>query len=113
MLRQSQRLSGNQVTGVMKDGRVFHSPFFILRALDEKKQSQSRLVGVVPVKIGKTSVIRHLVRRRIYEAVRPFMKNIKSGQLIVLFAKAPTLKMKPAQMQQDIEALFVKAGLLR
>ena len=113
MIRRSQRVSGNQIEEAIKRGRVLHSPLFLVRYLSKEGTSSSRVAAVVPVKVAKTSALRHLVRRRIYEAVRPLMSKISTGHVIILFAKSTVLKMKPAEIQPDIKSIFVKAGFLR
>ncbi len=112
MLKRSQRLSGSQFDLVIKKGRVLHSPLFIARILSGERSS-SRVAGVAPVKVAKTSAARHLVRRRIYEAARPLMSEVAPGNLIILLAKQPAIGRKPTDLRQDIRSLFVKAKLLR
>lgn len=97
----------------MNGGRVVHSPFFLARILQEKNGAPARVAAVAPVKAAKTSVIRHLVRRRVYEAVRPLVPKISPGNAVAIFAKPAALKLKPLEMRPDIEAIFVKAGILR
>lgn len=113
MLSRSNRMSGRQVESVIRKGRITHSPFFIVRFILDGGDGSTRLSAVVPVKVGKTSVTRHLVRRRIYEAVRPLSVEISSGTHTVIMAKQPALSTKPLEMRADLRAIFVKAGLLR
>lgn len=90
-----------------------HSPLFLVRILNKGGASPARFAAVVPVKVAKTSVLRHLVRRRTYEAVRPLMARVSPGNSVILFAKPPALPLKPAEMQPEIRNIFVKAGILR
>ncbi len=115
MLRKAQRLNSKQIDQIMKTGRVVHSPVFMARFLktDTSKRAESTLSAIAPVKIAKTSAKRHLVRRRMYEAARDMLKKASPGYEVALIAKEPCVKMKPAQMVPEIQALFVKAGIMR
>ena len=139
MTSRSHRLSTKQFNEVISKGKVFHSPLFLMRAL-QTGEGPARIAAAVPVKIGKTAVIRNNLRRKVYEAVRPLLSDIKEGLHIILFAKTiyapinhwsastPALKSsangsnpksksnKPLTgvlISNDLKGLFVKAGILR
>jgi ribonuclease P protein component len=97
----------------MKNGRVIHSPFFLARIAKGKPDEPARLAAVAPVKIAKTSVARHKIRRRMYEAARPFMQKALPGNTVILFAKQPIVSAEFADLRRATEDIFVKAGLLR
>lgn len=73
----------------------------------------AKLAAVAPVKAAKTAVLRHRVRRKIYEAARPLVARLPGACTVLVFAKAAALERPVAEMRADLEALFVKAGLLR
>ena len=122
-------MSGRQLEAVIKEGRVIHSPLFTVRFLFVDDREGDRFASVVPSKVGKTSAMRHLVRRRMYEAVRYIINGIgknrestkdsytKDGIApkyhVVILAKNAALDAKPAEMSADLRQIFVKAGLLR
>ena len=85
MLVKSKRLSTRQFNEVMKKGRFAHSPLFMLRILTNKKGT--RIAAVAPQKIAKKAVTRNRIRRRMYEAVKPFMGSIVSDAWLIIFAK--------------------------
>ncbi len=113
MLPRPHRISGDLFDKIMNEGKVVHSPFFLARVFREKNGAPARVAAVVSVKVGKISAVRHLVKRRIYEAVRPLVPKMLPGNAVILLAKPTVLKLKPLEMQPDIEAVFVKAGVLR
>jgi len=113
MLSRSHRISGREIEKIIKNGKVIHSPFFTIRFYSNKVEKNVKMTVIVPVKIAKTSVLRHLVRRRMYEAVRPLVEKIKPENLIIIFAKSTVLDQKPAFMNIQMRDIFVKAGLLR
>jgi len=110
MLSRSHRLSTAQFNQVIKGGKIFHSPLFRMQVLEAGK-GPVHIAAVVPVKIGKTAVIRNSLRRKTYETVRPLILSIKDGLNVILFAK--TIDMTSALIPNDLKSLFVKAGVLR
>ena len=122
MISHSHRLSTKQFNEVIKKGRVFHSPLFLMRVL-QTGEGPARIAAVVPVKIGKTAVIRNALRRKTYEAVGPLLSKIKEGLSVILFAKTIANGSNPksrsektltgALISDDLKGLFVKAGILR
>lgn len=96
----------------MAKGRVVHSPFYMLRCLVIPGKS-TKISAVVPEKVGKTSVIRHRMRRKIYESLRPIMSSIPAGLYAIVFAKAVAMKPEDPEIDAHIRELFVKAGVLK
>ena len=95
----------------MKNGRVSHSPLFLLRALSGS--SDTRISTTVPVKIAKTAVQRNKFRRKLYEAVRPLVSNIVPNTHIAIIAKPQTLQSTQKALEAEVKDVFVKAKLLR
>ena len=85
----------------------------MLRMLKVDGLGASHVAAVAPVKIAKTSVLRHRVRRRIYEAVRPLMGVLAEDHLLIILAKQPALEAKAPELKESIHDIFVKAGVLR
>jgi len=118
MISRSHRLSTEQFNEVIKKGRVAHSPLFLMRAL-QTGEGPARVAAAVPVKVARKAVSRNAMRRKVYEAVRTLLSDIKEGLHVILFAKtinAPTDLKKPltgALISNDLKGLFVKAGILR
>ncbi|MEI8249418.1 MAG: ribonuclease P protein component [Candidatus Taylorbacteria bacterium] len=111
MLPRSQRLSTEQFNQVMKLGRAYHSPLFLVRVADTK--GTTRVSAAVPVKVGKLAVIRNKFRRKIYEAVHPLMEKVIQDRFVVIIAKNTILTATQRAMETEIESVFVKAKLLR
>ena len=111
MLPSSQRLSAEQFELVMKGGRVSHSSLFLMRAM-KAKGGKKGVAAVIPMKIGKTAVIRNKFRRKIYAATAKVFGKILPETQAIVFAKADLLKAKQADIETDVKELFVKARLL-
>lgn len=104
----------------MKRGRVIHSPLFVVRMIGmeggadkDSAGASTRLAAVAPVKVAKTSVLRHRIRRRIYEAARPHMQSLVPGHAIIFFAKQAAITADLPAIRAAVAHVFVKAGLLR
>jgi ribonuclease P protein component len=95
----------------------------MLRILGDQKST--KISAVSPKKILNTAVVRNKARRRIYDVVRTFLPNVKSGSWVLIFIKAtavPTLNIGPKgsgadhtnnTLQIELEAVFKKASILR
>lgn len=95
----------------MEKGRVAHSSLFLMRYIGGQKDS--RVAAVAPKKIIKTAVERNTIRRKIYEAAKDIKSKIKNDVHIALFAKNGIETKQIKDIENDLESLFVKAGILR
>ena len=111
MLPRSQRLSTEQFNQVMKLERAYHSPLFLVRIADVT--GSTRVSAAVPVKVAKLAVIRNKFRKKIYEAVHPFMERIVQDRFVVIITKNTILTVTQKVIEKEIEDVFVKAKLLR
>jgi ribonuclease P protein component len=116
MISRSHRLSTKQFNEVIKKGRVTHSPLFLMRVL-QIGEGPTRIAAAVPVKVARKAVSRNAMRRKVYEAVRPLLSDIKEGFNIILFAKTINMpankSLTVALISNDLKGLFVKAAILR
>lgn len=133
MLSRSHRLSVGQFDTVMKKGASGHSPFFVVRYIKSLKSSTSSLISspeeasipspklisgvrvaaVASKKVASTAAVRNRIRRRIYAAVQPLMSRLSSPTHAIVFAKSDLSKAEISDLTKDLEAVFVKLGLLR
>ena len=95
----------------MKNGRVSHSPLFLLRALNGTKDT--RVSTTVPHKIAKTAVKRNLFRKKLYEAVRLVIPAMVPNTHVAIIAKPQLFEMSQKAIEAEIKDVFVKAKLLR
>ena len=110
MLPRVNRLSARQVANIMKNGRVIHSPLFIMRYVIGT--GDARYSGIIPKKVGKTAVSRSTGRRKIYEAISSIPSYKKFDANVVLVAKTSILTSEGLSINKDIHDLFVKAKIL-
>ncbi len=124
MLARQHRLSTERFIETISKGKAFHSPLFLMRAL-ETGAGVTRVAAVVPVKVGKTATVRSAMRRRMYASVAKELPRLKEGLDIILLAKAlgskgaaglkgaKQISHTVAAINADLRVLFVKAGIVR
>ena len=111
MLPRSQRLSGEQLDSVMEKGRVAHSSLFLVRFLIG--QTNTRIAVIASKKIAKTATVRNAIRRSTYRAIGSTLSKIIQGTHVALFAKKVVSQIPRAEIETDLENLFVKAKIVR
>jgi ribonuclease P protein component len=111
MLPRRERLSTEEFMEVMKNGRVVHSPLFLMRV--QKNAATTKFAAVASKKIAKTAVLRNKLQRLTYEAVGIHIKNVTPGTRGILFPKEATFAKDLKTITTDVRELFVKAGILK
>ena len=112
MLKKAQRLTTEQVSAVIKDGKSFHSTLFTLRILGGQKTTG--FAAIMSKKIAKTAVARNLARRRVYEAleISGIAVMIKKGTNATILCKDKVASSIIKEQATDLKTLFMKAGVL-
>ena len=95
----------------MAKGRATHSTLFLLRIATAK--GAPRVSATVPKKVSRQAVGRNGLRRRMYEAIRPFYESLTPNIHAVVIAQAPAATAKFADLRAGMRAIFVKAGVLK
>ncbi len=112
MLPINSRLKKESFQRVLKEGVFVHSPSFYLRFLHINDNLAPKLAFVVPNKVKKTSVGRHLIKRRISAVVEKLLISLKPGYLGVIFAKKDVSTVPYKEIEVEITELLRKAGIL-
>ena len=123
MLPKSQRLTTEQVSAVIKDGKSFQSPFFTVRVLKSPNRADSKsdfaaFAVIVSKKIAKTAVARNLARRRVYEAIKlsgvtKTASNPSSPAILVaILCKTAAMGADLKTLTNDLKTLFKKAYVI-
>lgn len=110
MLKKSQRVPANRISGLIKSGRRFFHPMASL-FFAENNLDFSRFAVIVPVKLSKKSSKRNPLRRKTYEIIRKNYGDFKPGFDCVLIFKPGSLKFSSKQIQEIALFLFVKSGI--
>jgi ribonuclease P protein component len=106
MLPIKNRVKKESFEKIMKDGVFVHSPNLYLRFLDRKDGLPATFGFVVPNKVKKTSVGRHLIKRRMSAVVEKLLITIKPGVSAIFFVKKDVLKKTYGEMEIEIKQLL-------
>ena len=97
---------------VYKKGQAFVGRYMVLYVLARRENNKDKRIGfTVGKKIGG-AVQRNYVRRRLKEIYRESQPKIKTGNDMVLIARARALNTKFTELQREFGKLFRKAELL-
>jgi ribonuclease P protein component len=95
----------------MKNGRVVHSPLFLMRV--QKNTPSTKFAAVASKKVAKTAVLRNKIQRKTYEAIGTCIKKVQPGTRAILLVKEGAISSTAKATLLDIEQLFVKAGIIK
>ena len=121
MLPRLKRLTTELFKEVVQKGSISHGTFSVIRCqnrpdrlVSSKNSSNFSRFGVsVPKRVAKTAVLRNKIKRRIYSIVRKFENRIITGKNVIIIMKNGAETAKYKELEQDIETIFVKSGLLK
>jgi len=110
-MKRKYRLSrSSDFQRVRQFGKSYASPIMVLAFL-RNELDYHRFGFVVSKRLGK-AVLRNKIKRRMREAVRLRMTNIKPGVDIVFIARKRMAQASYADICQTLERLLTKADLL-
>jgi len=109
MLSKSQRLTRADFDSLPQRAGVLHGSLFSLKTTPAK--GVSKFAVVISAKIMKKSVDRHLIKRRVMEAVHKV--KTKEGFSNVFYAKAPSLTSSFKQINTEVLSLLDRAHVLQ
>lgn len=92
-------------------GRFFFGPLFNLKIL-KNSQNASCFGVVISAKVSKKATARNLIKRRIAEAIRLMLPNLKTGFDAMLVVKKEAVGAKYQQIEEELNKSFKKSGIL-
>ena len=110
MKRQYRLRRNSDFQRVRRFGKFHASPLMVLAFL-RNELDHSRFGFVVSKRIGK-AVQRNKIKRRMREATRLRLAKIKPGFDLVFIARQPIAQASYADIEQTLELLLEKSGLL-
>jgi len=108
MLSKIFRLKTNEIKSLSSGTSVFGT-LVLLRFVDGNKPKFSVSVSK---KLFKEAVKRNKIRRRVYSAIRPLLKDIKKPLFIMIIPKKECLDIDLTQITLDLERIFKKIKLV-
>lgn len=113
MLSQEYRLrKKGDIDRVWKRGRTFVTPIFSLK-YGQNKLPVSRFAVVVGTKVSKRAVVRNKIKRRIREAIRPLLPQLRPGVDVLCMARKGIEEKDFAEINKTIGWSLKKIGLLK
>ncbi len=109
MLKKQNRLA--RIVRTKKD-KLFTSPFFNLRVLDNQ-ENRVRFAFIVSKKIDKRAVVRNKTKRILRSLVEEIIASIKEGKDFVLVAKKRLEPEQKTVVFNSLQELFKKADVLK
>jgi ribonuclease P protein component len=110
MLPINKRVKKDAFPEIMKKGRFLHGENLYIVSLDRKDALPSRFSFVVPAKVKKTSVGRHLIKRRLTAVVEKALTQIKPGFSAILYAKKDISAFSYQKTEKEILELLSTLG---
>jgi len=106
MLSSQNRLrKKSDINNVFKEGRTVAGNFIFLRAA-KNKLNTNRFAFVVSFKVSPKSVLRNKIKRRLREAVKKIIPEIKRGFDFIIIAKPEIIDKKFKAIQEEINEIF-------
>jgi len=97
---------------VFQNGYSEKGKWMIIKA-QKNKLNLSRFGFIVSNKIAKKAVIRNKIRRRLSEAIRLKLKEVKKGFDVIILALPGIEKINYKALEEDLMFLLTKIGILK
>ena len=112
MLPIKRRLRNESFDKVMKEGVFVHSDNLYIRFIDRKDNQTSLFSFIVPIRTKKTSVGRHLIKRRVSSVVEKALQDIKPGFSSLIFVKKDISPTPYFKIEEEVLELLKKTKIL-
>jgi ribonuclease P protein component len=113
VLPKENRLHNHEEIEQLKaTGRLFQFSHFGLLFIKRPDQSPSRFCFLVSTKVSKKACQRNLTKRRLSEAVKSNLLQMKSSFSVIVLAKKSLLEIELNEIKTEIINAFQKISLL-
>lgn len=112
MLPIIRRIKKESFEKIMKEGVFLPAKNFYMRFLDRKDDQISQFSFIVPSKVEKTSVGRHLIKRKMTNIIEQVLPSVKPGFSCLLYAKSSAPLLSYEEIKKEILNLLEKEGVL-
>lgn len=113
MISKTNRFHGrNSLNFVYRKGKAVRGEFISLRYAPSRRDDY-RLAVVVSKKVSKSAVVRNRIRRRIYEAVRLYRKDLNAPvkqDLVISVFDERMAEVPAAELETAVLGLIAKAS---
>ncbi len=99
---------------VYAKGSVSRSKYFICKTTVNHRRIEPRIAVVISKKIMKSAVKRNRIRRRLYEAIRAELPNLKGHSDIVFIVISPEIfTANPSDITKALTSVLTHADLYK
>lgn len=97
---------------VKKTGRVYSSESFGLLISANRSASEASVAFIVSKKVSLKSVERHMVKRRLAQAIGEYLTRLPRSTMLVFLAKPNCIGKSLDQLKQELEVLLRRSQLI-
>jgi ribonuclease P protein component len=102
----------NSLRYVYANGKAVRTQLITIKYVRNTHRTHPRFSIVVSKKVLKSAVGRNRIRRRLYEYVRPHIKDISHVHDVVVIATSSDIRHMPAdELKMQLDQAFTKAEL--
>ncbi len=94
-------------------GQSTRSKFFNIKTIPNKKRTESRIAVVVSKKIYKSAVRRNLIRRRVYEYLRPLINQFDQiRDVVIIITNKEFISLSHQELLTQFDQVLDQAGIV-
>jgi|SRR3989344_8810677 len=103
MLARGHRLTNDkEIKALVRTGQTFFLSQMLIKYRFYGPDKKTKVAFVVSTKIDKRAVIRNRVARRLREAFRALLPDIKNGYLVLIIAKKSILDLEYNEIKKQL-----------
>lgn len=110
--RQHRLTQDGEFKQVLSKGKTIQGKLFAIKILESAQPKPTKIGIITSKKIAKQAVYRNRARRRLREAIRTHLKNLRNGFLVVILTKKEIVESDYKTILEEVGTLFNKGGLL-
>ncbi len=111
MLPKKNRISKKEFGELLKNSKRYNTDHFLFY-LAKNKATYTKFAVSVSKKVCRRAVDRNKIRRRGYSVISKKIGQLKTGYSGLFVAKAHSLDLKFNVLEEEINALLLKSGVI-
>jgi len=111
MLPKENRLhKDKEIKDLAKSGQTFFLPELVIK-YKKNKEDKTKIAFIVSSRVDKRAVLRNKLTRRLKEATKDILPNLKSGYSVLIIAKKKALELEFKDIKKQLDFAFDKLKL--
>ncbi len=111
MLPKKNRLTKKEGEFIFRKGKSYKEGFLLLKIIKKKEKTPPAFAVIVPNKISKKAVERNRIKRKIREALRKNLPDIKEETRGILIALSDILGKDYWEIEKNIKKIIEISGI--